>query len=124
MKYKSLVSFLLRAGLATVFLYAAVASFLDPFSWIGFFPEWLRGVFDANSLLMIFSTFEIGFALWLLSGYKAFYSALVAAGTMLAIISANLGLLDIVFRDVAILFSALALVALEANEAKKSESRS
>lgn len=111
-KYENLVSFLLRIGLATVFLYAAVASFLDPLSWIGFFPSFLRDMFDANKLLMFFSVFEIALALWLLSGVRTFFAGLAAAATLSGIILGNLGILDIVFRDVAILFAALALVAL------------
>ena len=118
-KYENLASFLLRIGLAIVFFYAAVASFLDPLSWIGFFPSFLRDMFDANKLLMFFSVFEIVLALWLLSGYRAFFAGLVAAATLAGIILGNLEILDIVFRDVAILFSALALMALHAEETKK-----
>lgn len=107
-----MVSFLLRIGLAIVFLYAAIASFLDPLAWIGFFPSFLRDLFDANKLLMFFSVFEIALALWLLSGARAFLSGIVAAATLSGIILGNLEILDIVFRDVAILFAALALVVL------------
>jgi uncharacterized membrane protein YphA (DoxX/SURF4 family) len=111
-KYDSLISFLLRAGIATVFLYAAIAAFLDPFSWIGFFPVWLRELFDAELLLMGFSIFEIALSLWIFSGAMIREAAIVASITLFAIVLGNLGALDIVFRDVAILFAALALVAI------------
>lgn len=115
-KYESLVSFLLRSGLAVVFLYAAVAAFFDPFSWIGFFPSFIRELYDPVRLLMLFGAFEVALSLWLLSGYKAREAAAVAIGALLGIILGNLNLLDIVFRDVAILFSALALFAMHYEE--------
>ncbi|HUZ92750.1 MAG TPA: hypothetical protein VNG29_01995 [Candidatus Paceibacterota bacterium] len=108
----SLVSFLLRIGLASVFLYAAVAAFIEPDAWIGYLPIFLRHIFPANLLLAGFSTYEALLSLWLLSGKKAFYAALLAAITLVGIIVANIGALDIVFRDFAIFFSALALAAL------------
>ena len=114
-----LVSFFLRAGLAIVFLYAAVASFLDPTSWIGFFPEWLRALFPATILRYLFSTYEIVLALWLLKGKQTFYAASLAALTLFSIIIFNTGALDIVFRDVAIFFSALGLVALSYERKKR-----
>lgn len=109
---KNLVSFLLRLGIASVFLYAAVASILEPDSWVGFLPQWMGSFFPLYTLLIIFSVYEIGLALWLLSGKSAFYAAAIAALTMAGILVQNLGAFDIVFRDVAILFSALALASL------------
>ena len=108
-----LASFLLRIGIASVFLYAAVASFLDPASWIGYLPSFLREMFGATLLLTLFSLYQIGLALWLLSGFRAYRAALLASITMLAILIANSGALDIVFRDIAILFATAALAALE-----------
>ena len=113
MQNEKLVSFLLRLGLASVLLYASLASILDPNSWIGFLPEKMREMFPAATLLTIFSIYEIVLALWLLSDYKIFYAALLAALTMAAVVVTNIQQLDIVFRDVAILFSALALAALK-----------
>lgn len=107
-----LISFILRVGLAIVFLYAAISSFLVPESWVGFFPAWMRDMMPANYLLMLFSLYELALALWLLSGKKAFSAAIFSAMTLAAIITTNLTLLDIVFRDVAILFMAIALVML------------
>ena len=108
----SLVSFLLRVGLAIVFLYAAVASFIEPDAWIGYLPIFLRHIFPASILLGGFSIYEILLSLWLLSGKKTLYAASLSAITLIGIIFANIGALDIIFRDFAILFSALALAAL------------
>ena len=112
MRHVSFVSFLLRSGLSLAFLYAASAAFLDPQSWIGFLPRPMRAILPADMLLVAFSIYEIGLSLWLLSNHKTFAAALVAAATLLAITLANIYSLDIVFRDVALLFMALALAAL------------
>lgn len=108
----SLISFLLRAGLAVVFLYAAVASFIEPDAWIGYLPIFLRHIFPASLLLSGFSTYQILLSLWLLSGKKTLYAASLSALTLVGIIFANVGALDVIFRDFAILFSAVALAAL------------
>lgn len=110
MKYERLVSFLLRAGVATVFLYAAVAATLEPTAWVGFFPQFLRALIPDRVLLTLFSLYELTLGLWVLSGRKTFYAGLLASATLLAIIVVNITLLDIVFRDIAIFFAALALV--------------
>ncbi|MDO8516257.1 MAG: DoxX family membrane protein [bacterium] len=111
-----LVSLLLRIGLASVFLYAGIAAFIEPDSWIGYLPMFLRKMFPAELLLMGFSTVEILLSLWLLSGKKILYAAAFSSCMLLGIIVANFGAMDIIFRDFAILFSALALVVLSYND--------
>lgn len=105
-----LISFYLRLGLASVFLYAAVSSLLAPRLWIGFVPDILAKVGAAETFLPLFSLFEFALALWLLSGRYARCAATAAAATLGLIIAFNLLALDIVFRDVAILFMTLALI--------------
>lgn len=112
MKNSILVSFLLRIGLGAAFLYAAIASFLEPESWIGFFPIWLRNLAPANYLLMTFSIYEIILAIWLFSSKKIFYAASLATLTLAGIIVFNISTLDIIFRDIPILFLALALMVI------------
>ena len=77
-----LASFFLRIGLAVVFLYAALSSFLDPSAWIGFFPLWVQQNLPVTILLFAFSIYEILLALWLLSAWKAKEAAIVAAATL------------------------------------------
>ncbi|OHA63688.1 MAG: hypothetical protein A2842_01310 [Candidatus Wildermuthbacteria bacterium RIFCSPHIGHO2_01_FULL_48_25] len=103
---------LLRIGLAFVFFYAAVSSFFEPLNWIGFFPQFLRGLIPQNLLLSGFSLFEVGMGLWLLSGKKAFAAAFISAVSLLGIVLFNLGSLDIMFRDIGLFFAALALLFL------------
>lgn len=117
---------LLRAGLATVLLYAAISSFVSPEDWIGYFPEFLTDMVDAELLLKLFSLFELGLAAWLLSGWRTELAGLACAVTFSGIVLANLTLLEITFRDVALVFASLALAALgwQHKQAKVDASRS
>ena len=105
-------SFSIRIGLAIAFLYAAIASFLNPVAWSTFLPPFITSIFPAQPLLFLFAAFEIILALWLLSNKKIYYAAIISSLVLVAIIVANLEALDLIFRDVAILASALALILL------------
>src|SRR5476651_978209 len=109
MENSKLVTLLLRLSIASVFLYAAVAATLQPLNWIGFIPEIFYKIAPASTLLLGFSFYQLILALWILSGKKSFYSSLLAAITLLGIIVANWGDIDILFRDFAIFFAAAAL---------------
>ena len=111
MNNKNLVIYLLRIGIASVFLYAAIASFITPANWIGYLPVFLRKIFPAETLLTAFSLYEIILSIWVLTGRYAYYSALVSCATLIGIMLTNIYALDIIFRDLAILFTALALAA-------------
>lgn len=104
-----LVQFLLRIGLASVFVYAAVAATLQPQNWIWYMPTFLRNALPQTILLGGFSLYQLILSLWLLSGWKTFYPALLSALTMIGIIVVNFQVMDIVFRDFAILFASIAL---------------
>lgn len=109
-KKTNLTPALLRAGLATVFLYAAISSFKNPQDWIGYLPKFARDQISGNTLLHIFSVYELALALWLLSGRYVKYAALLAALTLGGIVLSNFSLFAITFRDIALIFAALALV--------------
>lgn len=109
MKQKTLVALLLRLSIATVFLYAAAGATLQPYNWIGFIPQFAEKIAPAALLLKAFSFYQLLLALWVLSGWKQFFSALLASATLLAIITANWGDLTVLFRDFAIFFAAIAL---------------
>ena len=107
--HEATVSFFLRSGLTIVFLYAGIAALLDPIAWEGFIPQFIRHIIPADIFIHIHSTGNIIIGLWLLSNKKAFYPSVLAALAMLSIIVFNIAQLDIVFRDVAIIFMAIAL---------------
>ena len=113
-----LVSFFLRIGLATVFLYAGIAAVMNPEAWIGFIPAWIQDFFPGKVILFTHATFNVILSMWLLSGKKIFYASFLAGGILLSIIIFNLGSLDIVFRDAAIFFSAAAAAVLHYKDAK------
>lgn len=106
-----IVLLLLRISIASVFLYAAVAATLQPYNWIGYIPQIVRNIFPAQLLLVGFSIYQLVLSIWLLVGWKVIFAAAVAAITLLGIIAANFAQVDILFRDFAIFFAAIALVA-------------
>jgi hypothetical protein len=99
----------LRLGLATVFIYAAISSTLSPNDWVGYLPRLLTDNFPATDLLKGFSIYELLLAVWLLSGVYVRWAALLTAATLGGIVVSNFSLLPISFRDIGLIFAALAL---------------
>jgi len=94
----------MRAGLAFSFAYAGIGGFLHPENWIGWFPLWTRNILPLGdrALLGTFGVIEILLALWLLSGKKLCWSALISGILLIGITAVNLTSMDIVFRDIAL----------------------
>ncbi|MBI2049194.1 MAG: hypothetical protein HYT29_02055 [Parcubacteria group bacterium] len=105
-------SFLLRAGLAFAFAYAAFGLFLNPSAWIGFFPSFLLEVLPQTVLVLGFFAGELALAAWLLSGWRVRAAALFSAISLAGIALFNLSQMDIIFRDIALALAALALARL------------
>ena len=116
MENNKLISLLLRAGIAFSFFYAAIFSFVNPTNWIGFFPSFLTNLIPGVILLPIFSVYEILLGLWLISNKKIFYASVLSSMTLFSVVIFNLGVLDIVFRDISILFASIALSFLSREE--------
>lgn len=112
MAKEKLASLFLRIGIAFVFSYAAISALVIPEAWIGFYPQFIRSLVPDQVLLYGHSFAEIALALWLLSGKKTFYAAAFSGLWMLGIILGTFNIFLITFRDVAILFSAIALASL------------
>ncbi len=111
-----LVSFFLRSGLAVVFFFAAISAFLNPQAWIGYIPAFVQSIISPELFLHIHSVFNILLSLWLLSNKQTFYASILASLALFIIIAFNYTALDIVFRDIAILFGAIALAILSFNK--------
>ena len=107
-----LISFLLRAGLAIAFFYAGISSFLNSTNWIGFVPNFIGLIISKEIFLMIFSGYQIFLGIGLLFDYKTFALSILSSITLFLILFGNIMNLEILFRDIAILFMALALIAL------------
>ncbi|MEK7212123.1 MAG: hypothetical protein AAB686_00405 [Patescibacteria group bacterium] len=116
--YPNLVSLLLRVGLAFVFIYAAVASLTAPENWIGYIPIFVKNILGTYQFLFLklFSVGEIILALWLLWGRYVKYAAIISFLLLAGMILFNLAVLDVVFRDVGLALTALALFVLSRSE--------
>lgn len=114
-----MVSFLLRIGLASVLLYAALASFMDPDTWASFLPKFLRDAFPDQIKLFLFgfSVYELLLVCVLLLDKYVYQAAILSALTMIGILVFNAQGMDVIFRDVAIMFMALALAVLKKDNA-------
>ena len=109
---KRSTTLLLRWALAFVFFYAAIASLLNPHEWIGYLPIFLTRLVPPSWLLSAFSVYQIVLTVWLFSGRRVASAAALAFFTLLAIIVSNFGLLDILFGDIGLAITALALFDL------------
>lgn len=106
---QDLTELLLRTGLTVILLYAAISSFANPQDWVGYLPGMLTERISADILLKLFSVYELILAVWLLSGVYVRYAALLCAATLAGIVVTNFELFAITFRDIALIFAALAL---------------
>ncbi len=111
-KKEFLISFLLRSGLAIAFFYAGISSFLNPTNWIGFVPNFIGAIISKEIFLMIFSAYQVFLGIGLLFDYKTFTLSILSSITLFFILFVNIMNLEILFRDIAILFMALALISL------------
>lgn len=107
-----IIELILRIGVAFPFLYAPLNAVFDPYAWIDFFPQFMRGVVPDIVLLNVFGLFEVIIALWLLSGRKILMPSLLALFSLLAIVLFNLAGFQLLFRDLSIAAAAFALVVI------------
>jgi uncharacterized membrane protein YphA (DoxX/SURF4 family) len=109
MPRQSIGTWLLRIGIAGVFLYAGVASFLYPDFWIGYIPTFVHPIISEKILLTVFSIYQVVLGVWIISSFKTFFAASLACLTLVGIILANRTDIDILFRDIAIIFASASL---------------
>lgn len=102
-------NFILRLGVAFSLLYAAVSGFVDPESWVGWFPGFVHNIAPEKTVLLLWGIVELVLGLWILSGKKIFIPSLVASISLAGLILTNLSAMDILFRDVTILAVTVAL---------------
>ena len=100
---------ILRVGLAFAFLFPPLNALLDPYSWIGYFPQFLHGYVPDLFLLHSFGVVEVIIALWILSGWKIFYPSVLALLMLVSIVFFNAADFQVLFRDLVIGSIALAL---------------
>lgn len=103
---------LLRLGVAFAFLYPPLNAFIDPYSWVAYFPPFLKSLAPEMFLLHAFGIVEMAIALWILSGRRIFVPSLAACAILLLIVLFNLPDFQVLFRDIPIALAALALAVL------------
>ncbi|HEX5448102.1 MAG TPA: hypothetical protein VFW90_02790 [Candidatus Saccharimonadales bacterium] len=101
---------LLQLGLAAVFLYAAINSIMHPANWTAYLPTFLGTAIPPDTLVKIFAVYELVLTVWVLSGKYLKLAGLLYALTFAAILLINPHQFIVTFRDVGLLFMALALV--------------
>ena len=100
---------ILRVGVAFAFLYPPIDALIDPNSWVGYLPQFVRGIVPDPVLLHGFGAVEVVIALWLLSGKRSVWPAAAAALVLVAIVVLDFAEFSVVFRDLAIAAAAVAL---------------
>ena len=108
------IDYILRASVAFAFLYPAINAIFAPYSWIGYFPAFTRDIVSDAVLLHSFGAIEVVLALWILSGWRAFYPAVMAAVMLVVIMAFNWYEFPVLFRDLSIVGAALALAVMHA----------
>lgn len=101
--------FLLRCALALAFLYPPISAHFAPYDWIGYFPQFMRGIVSDQILLGAWGVLELIIGFWILSGKRIFIPSVLAAVLLVSIVLFNLPQLEVVFRDVSLALVAVSL---------------
>ncbi len=109
MSREIIADWVIRVGLAFAFLYPPFNALGDPNSWIGYFPQFTRGIIDDTLLLHAFGVVEVVIALWILWGRYIFYPATAAFLMLVGIVVFNTSEFQVLFRDLSIAAMALYL---------------
>lgn len=104
--------FLLRIGIAFTFLYAGVSSLIEPSDWIWYVPDFTDKVIPKEISLFLFSIAEVILGVWLISGWKTKFAALISTLILGGITLLSLNAFQITFRDVGLVLAALALFSI------------
>ncbi|OHA17379.1 MAG: hypothetical protein A3G52_03750 [Candidatus Taylorbacteria bacterium RIFCSPLOWO2_12_FULL_43_20] len=96
--------FLIRTAIAFAFLYPAVRIHFDPQSWTGYFPLFIKASIPELILVSIYTFVHVAIAVWILTGKKLFVPYATATILLLAVVLFNLNQIDILFRDISLLF--------------------
>lgn len=113
MNKSKLAIWFLRIGLAFVFIYASIEIYLSPDNFLKYIPRYILDIIPINLFLHSFGIAEVLLAVWLLSGWKGQYPSFLSLVVMVGIVVFNMEYFQVLFRNVAIAFGALALLLLE-----------
>lgn len=105
--------FVLRVGLAVLFLWFGFSQFLDQAAWTSWVPEWAMNLtgLEAEMIVLLNGGFEIAFGVLLALGLYVRPAALLLA-LHLAFITFEIGLNSVGLRDFAIMMATFALALM------------
>lgn len=106
---KQLPVLILSLGLAFVFLYAGVASLMNPQLWVSYLPHFMGNFIALDVAIKLIAVYEIVLGLLLVSGKFRKIAAALSALTLAGIVASSLNQFVITFRDVGLLMMAVAL---------------
>ena len=108
--------FILRIGLAVLFLWFGFSQFLDQAAWTSWVPEWAMNLsgLEAEMIVLLNGGLEIALGVLLALGLYI-RPAAVLLGLHLALITFEIGLNSVGMRDFAIMAATFALALLPAD---------
>ena len=112
MTRRQLVILSLRLGLIFVFSYVPSASYLDPSSYYHYLPAWSAPFINKDLALTLLSIFELLLVGWFIWGKQLLIPSILAAVALTGILILNFPSFGVIFRNVSIIFSAIALAIL------------
>jgi len=102
--------FVIRIGIAFVFLWFGISKVLNPSEWVVWLPQWTEQFpLSSTTKLVVEGLLELVLGVMLLLGLFTRLAASVTAALLLVIILV-IGYNDTAIRDVGILFMAIALI--------------
>ena len=110
---KQLPALILSLGLAFVFLYAGVASLMNPQLWASYLPQFMGNFIALDVAIKLIAVYEIALGLLLVSGKFRKIASALSALTLAGIIVSSLNQFVITFRDVGLLMMAVALFFMD-----------
>ena len=103
---------ILRLAVSFPMMWAGIGGLREPFSWVGFVPEFVEFFIAREAFLLVHSYLMIGLAILLLTGPYRWFIALVSMMNIGGIL-AFFGFDNVTFRDMSILLVALVLIYRE-----------
>lgn len=107
LNYRAIAGLLLRVSLGGLFLYFGLQALLEPNVALSYIPSYVDFL-ATNTFITIWGVIEIIIGLMLVLGVFTKWAAFAAAALLVPIII-SLGLNEVAYRDIVILFAALRL---------------
>lgn len=105
--------FILRVGLAILFLWFGFSQILDQAAWVSWVPEWASNItgLEAEMIVLLNGSAEIALGILLALGLYI-RPAAILLGLHLALITFEIGLNSVGMRDFAIMMATFALALM------------